>query len=332
MTLNGIDVSAWQKSINLTVVPADFVISKITGGMSGRSSDFDRQWRQAKAAGKLRGAYHFAKDGGPVNSSTAEADNFVKHITPYLDGETILALDWEADALPLGASWAKTWLDRVYAKTGVRPLIYMSASVATQAQWKSVVAAGYGLWIAAWGTNKGGGYKTPSAVSSGQWPFAAIRQYTSNGQLNGYSGRLDLDIFYGNRDAWKAYAKLPNVTEPTPDPTPIEEPRDEPQPAPEPSTAPLTPEELRELTGELPQLPEASLAGLLAEHPAGRKAAYYAYATGALVVSFGPDIVIAGVLADSIVPAFVAYVSLVSSILLKIGVAFGFVAAANTQK
>lgn len=74
------------------------------------------------------------------------------------------------------------------------------------------------------------------------------------------------------------------------------------------------------------------LAGLLAEHPAARKRTYYAYAASALIVSFGPDIVTAGILADSSIPAFVAYVSLASSILLKIGVAFGFVAASNVSK
>lgn len=75
-----------------------------------------------------------------------------------------------------------------------------------------------------------------------------------------------------------------------------------------------------------------ALAGLLAEHPRARKRTYYAYAAAALVVSFGPDIVTAGVLSDNLVPDFVAYVSLASSILLKVGTALGFVAASNTSK
>lgn len=76
----------------------------------------------------------------------------------------------------------------------------------------------------------------------------------------------------------------------------------------------------------------AALAGLLADHPKARKRTYYAYASAALIVSFGPDIVTAGVLSDNIVPDFVAYVSLASSILLKVGTALGFVAASNTSK
>ncbi len=84
-------------------------------------------------------------------------------------------------------------------------------------------------------------------------------------------------------------------------------------------------------TGSLDADPSAPLSGLLAGKPRARKRAYYAYATAALVVSFGPDIVTAGILADVSVPTFVAYVSLATSILLKVGTAFGFVAASNVK-
>lgn len=77
---------------------------------------------------------------------------------------------------------------------------------------------------------------------------------------------------------------------------------------------------------------QGALSGLFAGNDTGRKRAYLVYAGAALLISFGPDIVTAGVLTEQIVPEFVAYVSLASSILLKIGTALGFVAAANTTK
>lgn len=77
---------------------------------------------------------------------------------------------------------------------------------------------------------------------------------------------------------------------------------------------------------------DAPLAGLFAGNDRARKRTYLAYAGGALLISFGPDIVVANVLAADTVPTFVAVVSLASSILLKIGTALGFVAAANTVK
>lgn len=76
----------------------------------------------------------------------------------------------------------------------------------------------------------------------------------------------------------------------------------------------------------------APLAGLFAGNNAARKRTYLIYAGTTLLISFGPDVVVANVLADNIVPLFVAYVSLASSILLKLGTALGFVAASNTNR
>lgn len=88
----------------------------------------------------------------------------------------------------------------------------------------------------------------------------------------------------------------------------------------------------RSLSGGPDANQAAVLAGLLAGRPSLRKRVYYAYATGALLVSIGPDIVVAGVLSDAATPGFVTWVALASSILLKVGTAFGFVAASNTAK
>lgn len=86
----------------------------------------------------------------------------------------------------------------------------------------------------------------------------------------------------------------------------------------------------RMLTGDAQAT--GALSGLFAGNDRARKRAYLWYAGIALLISFGPDVVVANVLADELVPTFVAYVSLASSILLKIGTALGFVAASNTVK
>ena len=39
------------------------------------------------------------------------------------------------------------------------------------------------------------------------WPFYAMWQWTSCGMLDGYSGSLDCDVFYGDKNTWMAYAK-----------------------------------------------------------------------------------------------------------------------------
>ena len=80
---------------------------------------------------------------------------------------------------------------------------------------------------------------------------------------------------------------------------------------------------------DLPATTRTALMQYLAEKPGLRKKLYTWFAVVALLVSFGPDIVVAGVLTEEAVPVFSAYIGLASSILLKIGTAFGFVASRN---
>ena len=203
-TLNGIDISSWQAGIDLSAVPADFVIVKATEATTYVNPDCDRALQQAAQAGKLLGIYHFARPG----DARAQADFFIAQCKGYI-GRAVLVLDWEANALPLGPAWAKAWLDRVYQVTGIRPLIYMSASVTGQYDWASVVKADYGLWVAAYtlGYQRIDGYRVPSGPKGvTHWPAVAIWQYTSSGRLSGWGGKLDLNIFYGDRAAWAKYA------------------------------------------------------------------------------------------------------------------------------
>lgn len=48
----------------------------------------------------------------------------------------------------------------------------------------------------------------------------AMRQYTSNGRINGYNGPLDLNYFRGTREQWDKYANPGKATKPTPTPAP----------------------------------------------------------------------------------------------------------------
>lgn len=212
MALHGIDVSAWQPGNVTRTVSADFAIIKATEGTGYVSSQLGAQIAGAVATGKLYGLYHFAS-GGDAN---AEANHFAQTVREHV-GKAILVLDFEAGALARGAGWALAFLNRVHAVTGVKPLLYVQGSQASQAQYRQVANAGYGLWIAAWGTNPTGGFENaPASSSAGVWPFAALRQFASNGTLAGYGGRLDLNVFYGDAEAWAAYASSTGASVPQP--------------------------------------------------------------------------------------------------------------------
>ena len=197
--LNGIDISHWQKNINLDVVPCDFVICKATEGTTFVDSTCDRFYQQAKKNGKLLGVYHYA-DGGDVHK---EADFFINNCKNYI-GEAILILDWESKGnASFGKNdfnWVKTWLDYVHAKTGVKPMLYISKSIMN----KFTGIGDYGLWVAQYANYNPTGYQE-KPWNEGAYK-CAMRQYTSSGRLNGYDGNLDLNKFYGDASAWRKYA------------------------------------------------------------------------------------------------------------------------------
>lgn len=202
--LKGIDISHHQNGISIANLDVDFVIVKATEGVGYTDECCDKFYQQAKKVGKKLGVYHFARpDLG--NSAEDEADYFVKETLGY-HKEAMLVLDWESGDLT-NVSWAKAWLDRVYSKTGVKPVIYMSASVMRSANWSSLVNADYGLWVANYGSNDGTSQDSVfDKYPLKYWPFYALWQYTSKGHVAGYNGNLDLNYFSGDKTAWDKYA------------------------------------------------------------------------------------------------------------------------------
>jgi GH25 family lysozyme M1 (1,4-beta-N-acetylmuramidase) len=204
--MNGIDISGWQADLNAGTVNADFVIIKATEGKGYINSSCDAQFQQAISAGKCVGVYHFARNS--QNSSDAEAQYFYDNVKGYV-GQAIFVLDWEDNTADV--AWAKRFLDKFAQLSGVPPLIYMSESVVNAHDWSLVANANYGLWVAKYldyvpdsnydMTDAG---PTPSV---NWWQNVAMWQWTSSGKLDGYSGTLDLNRFYGDSEAWRAYAK-----------------------------------------------------------------------------------------------------------------------------
>lgn len=200
MALKGIDISNWQKGIDLTAVPGDFFISKATQGTGYVSPDCARQVEQGRAAGKLFGIYHYISGG----NANREAEFHIKNIENWI-GLGVIALDWEQGE---NSAWGDIgYLDqmtkRVIELTGIPPMLYGSASVYKQLKQ---VADKYncGLWIAQYPNYNATGYlDTP--WNEGAYS-CAIRQYSSSGRLPGYNGNLDLNKFYGDREAWMRYA------------------------------------------------------------------------------------------------------------------------------
>lgn len=226
MTLKGIDISKWQTGIDLSKVDCDFVIVKATEGIGYVDRKCDSFYQQAKRLGKKLGFYHFAR---PRNDAVREAQYFYNNTKNYF-GEAIPILDWEAENKS-DVAWAKRWLDEVYRLSGVKPLIYMSESVANAYNWSSVANADYGLWVAKYRDNNPDyNYNMSNAGSRPRvkwWNFYCMWQWTSTGRLNGYSGNLDCNVFYGDGTAWDKYAGKSGTTQPVKPTQPVKKSNEE---------------------------------------------------------------------------------------------------------
>lgn len=232
MALRGIDISSHQEGINCAAIDCDFVICKATQGTYYINPDCDRAYQTAKASGKLLGVYHYATG----DNVKAEADFFLANIQGYIH-EAILCLDWENNKggyNPLygtGApakTWIKQWCDYIYEKTGVRPIVYGSASILNEISGNG----DYGVWVAQYPNYDPTGWQeTP--WNEGAYD-CAIRQYTSQGYINGYAGNLDLNKAYMTKEAWLKYANPNGETV-----VPVA-PTKPATPAPQPSTVTYT--------------------------------------------------------------------------------------------
>lgn len=222
MALNGIDVSWYQRGINIAAVPADFVIVKATEGAWYTNPCFHAQADATLNSGKLLGIYHYINGG----NAQAEMQYFVNAVKPYI-GRAILALDFESGSNSAygDTAYLQQCAQTVYNLTGVRPLLYGSQRDYGRLAAVSK-ATNCGLWVAQYPNYARTGYQdTPWNEDAYS---CAIRQYSSAGALPNYGGNLDLNKFYGDRTAWNKYAQSDRATLPP-----------APKPAPKPDVSPI---------------------------------------------------------------------------------------------
>lgn len=187
--LKGIDISHWQDPKNIAYKDYDFIIMKASEGINFRDSKMQAHLTNVKKANKLYGFYHYARPEYNADAKK-EANYFVSTLNKNDIGNCLLCLDWEGTALKYPIAWAKLWLDTVYQKTGVRPLIYVQESEIKRRDYSSIAKANYGLWVAKWSTNE---------PSTGAWSFYALWQYQGS--------PLDKDYFNGSAEQFKKYCK-----------------------------------------------------------------------------------------------------------------------------
>lgn len=218
----GIDVSNWQPS-DFHLLPGagyQFAICKGTEGgpdSAGRiyvDPSFGAKWAAIKAAGLIRGVYHFGRpDLG--NSGDAEAAAFLTVIGPHLEPGDLVAFDNETGSGDL-AAYTEAFMAHVAAGIGFNPMLYSYLAFLSQHNLEGKPALGkYGLWLAEPGVPESAIPDVPG------WAFVAMWQ-NGSAQVPGFPRPVDHDIFFGSREQLLKYGK----PSPPPPPPPPADPRD----------------------------------------------------------------------------------------------------------
>lgn len=206
----GNDVSEFQGDIDWNVYKnnTNFVIIRSTFGDGRMDGKFTKNREGARNSGIPLGFYHYAYP--QLNSPEAEADWCLLQLSDIREGESIF-LDFEEAYTGDVVGWCKKFLDRIAEKrNGYKALIYLNQSLCKNYDWKTVVDAGYKLWIAAYTYNP-----RLNNFVSGAWNGASLQQWTNEQSVPGISGGVDGDVFFGNVDGFKALGyKKPVVVQP----------------------------------------------------------------------------------------------------------------------
>ena len=194
--LKGIDISNWQGGLDLTALRGvDFAFMKATEGTGFVDAFCDPWVQQADGIGMLWGFYHFARS----HPAAEEARFFIENTRNYF-GCGIPVLDWETGQ---SVEWVNEFVRTVHAETGVWPWIYANPWRFNQGG----VEPNCGRWIASYPDvlNPGLDYD-PGEVPETDG-LVVCWQYASDGQVDGYSGNLDVNHYFGSRESWARYAK-----------------------------------------------------------------------------------------------------------------------------
>lgn len=210
--VEGVDVSHWQgASIDWKKVKAsgrEFAFMKATEGTNYKDDTFAKNWAGAKAAGLIRGAYHFHRtNADPIK----QAEYFVSAVGKLGADDFPLMLDVEDANNPPSAAAVKAnvkaCLEHIQKLTGRVPIIYTGSWY-----WSGYLAnaAGfekYPLWIAAYPNSWPNNSYCPSLPAN--WKKWTFWQYSSGANgvpaVPGIGQSCDRNRFDGTLADLKAF-------------------------------------------------------------------------------------------------------------------------------
>ncbi|MDO7885491.1 glycoside hydrolase family 25 protein [Hymenobacter cheonanensis] len=198
-SVHGIDVSAYQGRIDWPEVARQhvrFAFIKASEGATLRDARFRRNWREARAAGILSGAYHYFQ---PNRAGQEQASLFIRTV-PIRPGDLPPVLDVEAPRFHDVAEMrraVRAWLGAVEAHYGVKPILYSNYTF-----YRHYLAGhfdDYPLWLAHYEVAR-------PALPAERW---IIWQHSDEAYVPGIRGAVDFNVFQGSYAALQALRVAP---------------------------------------------------------------------------------------------------------------------------
>lgn len=211
-TVPGIDVSYWNAGIDWPKVRAAgqrYVFAKATEGDFYADPTFDDNWRGAKTAGLLRGAYHFFRSNVDAKKQATKFIDYVKSMNDAAELPPVLDLEThDGQSKEKIIARVKTWLDLVEAAFNRKPIIYsgqyflqdyFSEAGGGPPAW----AKEYPLWLAQYPNLYIEGAQPTLPRGWFKWTFW---QYSDKGRVNGINAKVDLNVFNGSLEDFYKFA------------------------------------------------------------------------------------------------------------------------------
>ncbi len=203
--VRGVDVSAYQGEIDwetLSGAGIRFAFLKATEGSTFVDKRFSYNWEHAHKTGLRVGAYHYLSFDSP---GLTQAENYISAV-PQTEDMLPPVVDLELYGKYVKVPPAQQHTDKILGEFlaaleeayGLRPIIY-----ATHKTYDLYLKDGYrnyDIWIR-------NVLFYPYLSDGRQWNFW---QYSNRGRLDGYDGEekfIDLNVFHGTAEEFKAYGK-----------------------------------------------------------------------------------------------------------------------------
>lgn len=197
--IQGFDVSHHQGNIDWKKISPEkfqFVYLKATEGGDFKDQKFQENWLKAREQGLNVGAYHFYR---LCREGSIQADNFIATVPNKRDAlPPVIDLEYDSNCIN---TFTKEQLlkeigimySRLYKHYGKRPMFYISKSF-----YHIVLMGNFNdaqLWVRDYEAK-------PELKDKRKW---LIWQHTSQGQIDGISKPVDLNVYAGSIKQWQQF-------------------------------------------------------------------------------------------------------------------------------